>query len=453
MNKFLNGSIVEKIRRFLLSNTCLISLFLLASLIVFFKAEVYGALLFGLIISVILFFSDDIITTTYPFLLLSIFSTKCYNSFDIFIKFWYLAFIPLVALLFHFIYYKRKIVIGKLFLPMFATSIAVTLGGLGKITSEEYFSPVSLFNMFGLGFGMLLIYVLLSSHFHEGKSYKLNQKFTNIMVMAGLFACFMVLHHYLINMQYVLENGNVLAFQWRNNIATFLMITLPFSFYKSYKNRHIYLYLSVLSFGCLLLTGSRSAMVFGTIEYIICVISIMIYDKPHRSRNIIIFSVLTAAVCFSMQEIFDFFKDTVTRFSLESSDMSIRLGLYKRAVEDFLSNPLFGRGIAYMGNRDIHRSAKFALCWYHSLPFQIIGSFGIVGIITYSFQYYKRFKLLFSKPRSNFNITIILSFLGLQMISLVNPGEFSPIPYLLILTIELIMVEKCNIIRNDHIKN
>ncbi|MPM61645.1 hypothetical protein SDC9_108505 [bioreactor metagenome] len=260
----------------------------------------------------------------------------------------------------------------------------------------------------------------------------------------------MILQYYLVNIQTVLSDGNVLAFQWRNNISTFLMITLPFTFYKSYKNRHIYLYLSVLIFGCLLLTGSRSAMIFGTLEYIVCVVFIVIYDQSHRTRNIIIFAVLTAVVCFSMQEIFNFFKDTVSRFSLESSDMNIRLDLYKRAVQDFLSNPVFGRGIGYMGNRDIHHSAKFALCWYHSLPFQIIGSFGIVGIIAYGYQYYLRFKVLFSNLKSRFNMTIILSFFGLEMISLVNPGEFSPIPYLLILTIELIMVERCNTIRKEH---
>lgn len=49
------------------------------------------------------------------------------------------------AIIFHFNYYQRKLPHGELFWPMLAVSVAVTLGGLGKITAKEYFSLMPIF--------------------------------------------------------------------------------------------------------------------------------------------------------------------------------------------------------------------------------------------------------------------------------------------------------------------
>ena len=82
--------------------------FLLVSALVItvFNLEVYGVILFVLIISVILVLSDDIMDTTCPFLILCAFVSICYNSFDTFIKLAPLAIIPCGALIYHYIKYK-----------------------------------------------------------------------------------------------------------------------------------------------------------------------------------------------------------------------------------------------------------------------------------------------------------------------------------------------------------
>ena len=294
---------------------------------------------------------------------------------------------------------------------------------------------------------MLVAYLLLNSHIDRGKDYQLNIKFANIMVMMGLFASFMVLHHYIMRFNVVLQGDGVLAFQWRNNIATFLMIALPFPFYKSSKNRHMYLYLGVMMYICMLLTGSRGAFTFGSIEFAMCIISVLVYDKQNRKSNILIFFILLLASFLFLGKILNFFSDVANRLTFESGEFDVRINLYKRAVKDFLSNPLFGRGVGYMGNRDIHKSVDFALCWYHSLPFQIIGSFGIAGVIGYAVQYFFRFKVLIYDFKSRFNITIFLSFAGLEMMSIVNPGEFCPFPYALLCVVMFIVAEKCNAMR------
>ncbi|MBQ7653613.1 MAG: O-antigen ligase family protein [Clostridia bacterium] len=412
-----------------------------------YSSQLVGFYIFGTVISFILVVCDDIMTVLYPALLVSMFSIKCYNSFEIFIRHWPLGVVVVACLVFHFIYYRFKVEIGPTFWGLLGVSVAVTLGGVGKITAEQYFSPTALFYTLGLGFGMLGAYVLMSAHIGRGKGYQLNIKFANIMVMMGVYACFMVLHHYLIHFNIVLEGNGVLAFQWRNNIATFLMLALPFPFYKSSKNRHIYLYVGVMMYLCLLLTGSRGAFAFGSVEFAMCVISVLVYDRKNRKSNLLLFAVMIGLSMLFLGKILNFFSDVTNRLTIESGEFDVRLKLYKRAVEDFLSNPVFGRGLGYMGNRDIHPSTQFALCWYHSLPFQIIGSFGIVGVLGYGVQYFFRFKVLIEDFRSRLNITVFLSFAGLQMMSMVNPGEFCPIPYALLCVMMFIVVEKCNAVR------
>ena len=447
---------VLKMREFFLSNLFLIICFFIAAIVnvcgeyvANYGAQLVGFLIFGIITSVVLVISDELICSLYPVLLVSMFALKCYDSFSIFVKYWPFIFIFVAAVLFHLIHYRKKPQIGTTFWGVVAVAVSVTLGGVGKITKEEYFSLTALYYTIMLGIGMVAAYLIISAYYNKSDKYKLNQKFVNIMVMVGAFACFMVIHHYIVNIDEVLEGNGVLAFQWRNNIATFLMIALPFPFYKSSKNRHIYLYMGVFMFLCLLLTGSRGAVTFGSVEFAMCVISVIVYDKEHRKSNILIFAVLIGICTLFLGKIFHFFSDVTNRLTFESGEFDVRLGLYRRAVEDFLSNPLFGRGIGYMGNRDIHPSKDFALCWYHSLPFQIIGSFGICGIIGYGIQYFVRFKALFRDFKSRFNITIFLSFAGLEMMSIVNPGQFCPLPYALLCVMMFVLVEKCNDIREN----
>ena len=43
-----------------------------------------------------------------------------------------------------------------------------------------------------------------------------------------------------------------------------------------------------------------------------------------------------------------------------------------------------------------------------------------------------------------FNITVFISYAGLEMMSLVNPGIFCPLPYLFLITMFFVIVEKCD---------
>ncbi len=109
--------------------------------------------------------------------------------------------------------------------------------------------------------------------------------------------------------------------------------------------------------------------------------------------------------------------------------------LIYRAIDDFRGSPIFGIGLGNRANTDIYASSvKGTICWYHRMIPQIFGSMGLVGVLGYGYQLVTRFILVLRK-RSDEAVTLGLSYLGLFLMSQVNPGEFCPLPYALVATL------------------
>jgi O-antigen ligase len=101
-----------------------------------------------------------------------------------------------------------------------------------------------------------------------------------------------------------------------------------------------------------------------------------------------------------------------------------RGALLKKAWENFLRSPLFGVGMGYGGGIE----GFMGTAWTHNLPMQILGSMGIVGVLAYGYQLVVRAKLVFAK-RDAFHMMMGISYLGIFLISMLQPGEFCPMPY------------------------
>lgn len=437
---------IEKLRAFLCSKTFMAIQCVIAAVFVIWKGKgdimplVYGNIVLGTILCFILVICDDLIGTLMPFLLVSCLSIKCYNSFDIYIRLLPLAPVIAAVLIFHFVVYRKKLDMGKTWPGAAAVAIAVTLGGLGKITAREYFSGTALFYTFGLGIGMFLLYMLMNTHYHASDKYVLRLRFSFIMMFTGLFVVFMIGHHYLIYWTNFMAKLSPLNFQWRNNASTLLMLAMPFAFYLSI-HKYPFFFVGGLQYLAILFTGSRGGALGGTVECALCLIVLVYCDKKNRKKTLITLATLvTVAFSVFIMPMMRFFEPVLTR--LAGGD-DIREGLIHRALEDFKSNVLFGRGLGYNGNTDVHNPAKFAICWYHSSPFQVIGSFGLVGVAAFAFQLYNRMKVIWEKI-TVFNLTLFVSYAGLFMMSLVNPGEFCPIPYGMVATLLFIICDKNN---------
>ena len=441
VNAFLKNDILEKIRDFCISEKFMLIMLAIACVITVFHIEIAGVFIFIFIEYFLLIVCEDLLATTLPFLLLSETLIKCYGSYNVFIHYVWLA-IPVVgALIFHFVYYRKKLVLGKCFLPMLFVSVSVTLGGVGFLSFKEYFNLAAFYYIFGLGFGMLLIYVLLNSYLNTPRKYSMKSKITDIMLYMGIFAVFMIFEFYLTNIPEVIHEKGIIYMQWRNNISTFLIFAIPFAAFKAVK-KPSFILLSLLFYLSILLTGSRGGLIFGFIELMMAISVLIGIDRRHRWTYIAIGGGIVAAVTLFVQDFYGFFGATFDRLimGISGGEKEVRVQLFERAFEDFYHNPVFGTGLSYMGNRDVHPSAEFALCWYHCEPLQIMASLGLIGIAAYAIQAIQRL-ILFLKKRTIFNITVLSSYLGIEMMSLVNPGIFCPIPYLFLVTMFMSIVE------------
>lgn len=429
------------IRRFLAGDV--FALFVMAFGLVFVCTDqfVLGSLIFSFLFSVVIILSDDMVTAFFPFMILCTFSIQAFNSWPQYKKILPLFMVPILAGVFHGVVYrnKEKTKRGELFLPIAAVSIAVAFGGVGILPWREYFSPVSIVYMFGLGLLMLLVYVHFRGHIAPGKNYTENIDIRIGKMMSGVaaFIFIEIIEFYLQHWDKVLKNHGIIFMQWRNNASTMLMIALPFVFYMASK-KFSYIFIAFASVISFVLSGSRSGLVFGLFEFVVLMIFFAINDKKHRKAYIGLFVLMVLGAVIIMPKLVGLMSYTVKRFKA-ADQYSVRLRHWARAIDDFKANPIFGRGLAYMGNRDVHPSKKGALCWYHNSVLQVIGSFGLTGVIAYLYQAKERVKLLRNR-NTLFGKTIFLSILSLELMSLVNPGVFSPL-YLLYLTVLLIIAE------------
>jgi len=425
---------------------------LLAAVLVLLRADIISVFVFIPIFSAIAVFSDKLLATAAPFLLTTLLMIQTHNvtAYERFRPLFWLAALPVIALVAHVqIYRPRKPVFSqgaggmRAFWPMLAVSFVILLGGLGYISAAEYFALTSVFHMLALGFGMLIAYVWFSCAIDESSCDELPRYLTNLMLALGLLGAFMVFHHYIAWLTAVPgRTFRLLPFQWRNNVSTFLMISLPFSFYRALK-QPAWLLAAAAMFAAMLLSGSRGGLVFGAVTLVLCVVFLLCYDQQRRKVYFAALGVLLVGFAVSLRWLIPFFAPVIDRLldTVRYADDEIRVALYLRGWEDFLRRPVFGTGLGYMGNRDVHASQVGALCWYHNSIIQIIGSFGLVGVLGYSWVYLNRAKI-FLRSRTPFHVTLLLSWVAVELMSLVNPGVFVSVPYLLMVIIFMVVSEK-----------
>lgn len=434
------ATVLKQSRRFCESIWFSLLLFAYAALIVLVKGEVWGVLSFACIISLLLVLCEDITVTTLPFLLACTFVLKCYNSFDTFIVFAPLGVIPIAAFLYHFIKYRKPFKIGKSFFGISAVAVAITAGGALFISPDDYFTGTSLFYIAGLGIGMVGTYLLMRSQFVERDTYSLRERLFAVFFIAGLFGTFMIGAYYVENFKALWEAGTI-NIQWSNNLSTLMMFFLPIPFYYALTKNRFFIFVGFLFYLAIVMTGSRGGLIMGGIELALCCLFVSVYDKPLRYVTFLLCAAGLVFLAMNADTILSIFS-----FSGGSSIISEKEPRFQsmfRAVEDFLSNPLFGRGLGYTGNIDLYKPVKGAANWYHMMPFQIIGSLGLVGVAAYGYQFFGRVRLIFKKPSPS-GLTLGLSYAGILLMSMVNPGEFCPVPYELLAVLLFIFLELPN---------
>lgn len=347
--------------------------------------------------------------------------------------------VPVIGgMIYNIIKHKKRFRPTMLFLPMAAVSVAVTVGGAFSITKEEYFEIGNLFYVGTLGFVMMLLCMLLFTLFDGEDAKTLQDSFVGAMCDSALLLGFVILYYYISNLsEFASDHQTVteLAHNPMRNVAvSYFMLAMPFAFYRA-KDNAVYLLGGIFLWGTCLLSGSRTGLLFGSMQFFICMVAFIITSKKHRWLWAGILAGLVAVALVLKDDIFYMYLGRLEEdFGTGSfiNPHESRFLLFKRAVEDFFSAPVFGRGLGYTGNEDIYVPRLFEMNWYHNFICQIAGSLGLFGIAAYMYQLYYRMQLLLKRPFV-FCIPIGLMYIGALLSGITDTGIFTPFPTVFLL--------------------
>ncbi|MBQ7376989.1 MAG: O-antigen ligase family protein [Clostridia bacterium] len=427
---------------FLQSSLYIPVLSLLAVLIVLLEQQVAGTILFVLFLCYLLEEHEDITLTTAPFLLICVFDCMCYDSFNKFIGLWWLAIPAFGALIYRFIRYRHPFRCGPSLRGLLAVSVAITLGGLGFISAREYFNPIALYYTFGLGIGMILVYLAIKSQLGDHPSTAQKERFLVSLYAMGVIAAFCVLIQYAYRFETLIETKQVLKnIISRNNFSTFLIFAIPVPCY--FTRRHFaHFFVPFLFFGCILLSGSRGGLLAAAITLVLSLIALILTTEDTRRRTLYtrIFICCLFGSLLLIAPVYQFFLSRLNPDGDLIDTHDTRMRFLRALWPNFKSNPIFGQGLGTEANLHLYTPKKGGLCWYHMMIPQIIGSLGLVGILGFGYQIYGRVRMILSRL-SPYVICLALSYIGVFAMSQVNPGELCPLPYEMLVVFFFVLIE------------
>ena len=293
------GKVLALLRKAVTSEWMMLFEVLLAAVLFLAKKEVECVVTFVYIISAKLILSDDSLSAFLPFLLIGLVVLRLYDSFDRFMSLKFVMGVPAVlGVLFHFFFYRVKPHKGALTKGYLALSVALVLGGLFSLPVSHYFSGTSLYYMFGLGFGMLLLYSALYYKLDPHCAYDMKEYVAKTAFYSAAYCVFIIAVQYFSNLS-VISTGwefslNALS-SIGNNLSTTVLMTMPFCFYLSRKKGvrgAAAFVVGVLSCVASVLSLSRGGLIFTSATCLFYVLFALYKYKDTRVRNAIALGVL-----------------------------------------------------------------------------------------------------------------------------------------------------------------
>ena len=245
------------------------------------------------------------------------------------------------------------------------------------------------------------------------------------------------------------------AIPWRNTAANLMVTCLPFVFYYARKHHPLHAIAACVLYAVMLASGSRGAAICGLF---VLLLGFVYLAWGRRRTTLVLLAILLlggiaayllrAPLASLLDMLFGFhnFGSNGDHF-VETDGFNLfnetRFKMLLRSLQDFISAPIFGQGVGSMKNTDIYApTASWAICWYHSLIPQIVGSLGLVGILAYGYQFFLRARLVWRAKRSAYTAALAFGYAALLIYSMIDPGLFSPVPYALIGTFFMVLLEE-----------
>ncbi len=419
-------------------------LFLFSVLSLITHTQLAGMFILLALTVLLLVFCDDLMSIVCPVFCVLLLSTEFYVDYTVLTPYVPYAVVPFaLALLFNLIYYCKPLVKGRFTKAMLAVSFALVFGGVGIISKEEYFRPVSLYYMLGLGVAMLILYLLILSRLVNEREYNRTERLADIMYIAGLVASAIVLVFYIKNFQDFLEKGSVLYYKPRNYIASVILMTMPASCLLV-NRRRIHLIGFAAMCAALLFNGSRSGLLFGAMVGFVCGVYMCYLRKDSLKQRRWYNWMFVAIVAVLSYVAFKYLPILYSSRLIDGNFISsseTRVSFIELGLRDFITYPISGIGIGNLKNVATFKAIiPGSIVFYHNVIIQVAGSMGIIGIMAYSLLFGERMRLIIQNLHSP-SVIFGFSYAAILAMSMTNPGIFCPFPEAGLLTLMFAVME------------
>ncbi len=420
----------EKLCRLVESRWFMLAQLLFACVSTTFSLEHYAIPVFILTILVVLIISPNFLDILLPILLVNALAFRTTGQDAMLLRHVWMAVPAVIAIILHFALHRHRLSVGKSFWPLLAVSAALLLGGMGTITKAEYFNPGALYYTVFLGIGMVFFYLWMRSSVFSTDVYDAKDRLMEILCFMGVYAAFIIWEHAIRTWVAFGEMQVPIA---PNDLCELLMFAIPAAFYFAVK-KYCFIFLGFCLYFSMIPARSLSALFFGAILVAFCLWYIFCYRSSYRVLTTLITVFCLGAAIFIAWRAGLLTPDGFESFFLEEENG--RLPLFRRALDQFFANPIFGGGMGAKSDS----SSFMGIPWTHNYILQIMGSTGIVGLLAYGYQMVVRVRLALSRV-DHFRMAAFLSYLGIFLISMLQPGEFCPMPYELLAVCLFVFLE------------
>ena len=284
--------------------------------------------------------------------------------------------------------YKRgKLDLKKapLLLPSLLLALALLLNG---VFSEGYTVKNLAIGAFEVLTIFFFFYVFALGLVGEDRS-TLVDRFCFITALIALLLALEIGWLYLTN-EALFVSGSIykpqIVFGWgvSNTAGSMLCVLIPVCFLGVMRMKHAWFYLvaGTLAFGSIFLTLSRNSVLVSILTYAVCCVLAMIFGNYKKAMRIILpIMALVALVLIVLlwDKIEIVFRDYFNKGLSDSG----RFSIWDSAIPSFLSAPLFGVG--FFGVSYAPEMTAFIPGMLHCTPFQVIASMGLFGILSYGY--------------------------------------------------------------------
>ena len=358
---------------------------------------------------------------------------------------WWVGLFLVPSFILHMILYPAaKVKADAMFWAIALYAIALLLGGVGYISAENYFKIPALYYVILLGPGMLCFYIFYQAYVTRDASTNADY-FARAMVGLGVTILLIWAAQYVIDFKAGKPIGIFFpSRQFKNNLGNYTLLSMPFAFYLAVKRNGVksalLFLLGLLQYIALVLSACRGGALAATV--LMPFMLVYAFVKSGKISRITFLVDLLAVVVVAVVVISRNFESLYEKLQmLIANGSSGRDNLYAEAWRNFLSHPLNGVGIGHL-NPEVYPLKEMAMFWYHSTIFQVIGSMGIIGLVTWLFMTIVRLGIIVKK--NAFNMFMLFAFLGFEGYSMVNTGDFSPLPFVTMLTFMFVLCAKHN---------